>query len=365
MSGDQRQAIIVAGMHRSGTSALTRVINILGADLPSNLLGSNHSNRQGHWESNELIEIHDLLLRSAGSNWNSVLEIQRDWFDTAEAKGFSSRIAKFLDHEFPNSSLVVIKDPRIALFIPVWLEALGACGIEARVVLPFRHPFEVAASLSRREAISQPSDVWSLGRGLALWLRYVLAAERTTRACPRAFVDFDVLLHDWQAEMARIGGQIGLHWPREFDAVAPEVEQFLSREHKHETRAEDDPDLERISSTCADVLQLLTDCLEAPQGDRERFDDAWTGFRKGTEVFGGYLNALEVEASARGQALSEGRQTLAALEHELRLAHDAATSERTNRDLAEARLAALEASTSWKLTGPLRSAVEWTRSRRS
>ena len=58
------RAIMVLGMHRSGTSAITRVIGLLGADLPNSLLPPSSSNEAGHWESNELMLIHDQVLAS-------------------------------------------------------------------------------------------------------------------------------------------------------------------------------------------------------------------------------------------------------------------------------------------------------------
>src|SRR5215470_17990760 len=49
---DARTCIIVAGMHRSGTSATARVINLLGADIASDLLPSIPGNNdRGFWES--------------------------------------------------------------------------------------------------------------------------------------------------------------------------------------------------------------------------------------------------------------------------------------------------------------------------
>ena len=45
--GTQRRAVVVLGMHRSGTSALTRVVSLLGADLPSRLIPANVANEAG------------------------------------------------------------------------------------------------------------------------------------------------------------------------------------------------------------------------------------------------------------------------------------------------------------------------------
>src|ERR1700749_1466851 len=65
--GTHRRAVVVLGMHRSGTSALTRVINLLGADLPSKLIPANVANEAGFFESNDLMIVHEQLLSSAGS----------------------------------------------------------------------------------------------------------------------------------------------------------------------------------------------------------------------------------------------------------------------------------------------------------
>src|SRR5271170_3761934 len=64
------QALLVLGTHRSGTSAFTRVFSLLGADLPKSMLGANPTNEAGHWESEDLIAIHDDLLATAGSRWD-------------------------------------------------------------------------------------------------------------------------------------------------------------------------------------------------------------------------------------------------------------------------------------------------------
>src|SRR5215469_14980748 len=66
-----RQAILVLGMHRSGTSALSRVLNLLGARLPSNLIPVEPGvgNDAGHWESADFVVIHDGVLESNGSSW--------------------------------------------------------------------------------------------------------------------------------------------------------------------------------------------------------------------------------------------------------------------------------------------------------
>jgi hypothetical protein len=238
MAGRARQAILVVGMHRSGTSAVTRVMNLLGVPLSPNLVPSFAGNELGHWEAAELPALHDRMLKAAGSNVNSVLGVDRNWFDSEEAERFAGEVAGYVEGAFPDTPLFALKDPRMALFIPVWRRALQRLGIEPVFVLPVRAPREVAASLTRRQLEVFTDSVWPAARGELVWLNYVLAAEHDTRDARRAFVRFDDLLDDWRREMGRLGDQLGLAWPTPVERAAAEVERYLGREHKHENSSE-------------------------------------------------------------------------------------------------------------------------------
>lgn len=65
----RRLAVLVLGMHRSGTSVLTRAIALLGASLPSDLHPPGADNPDGYWEPAGLQRINDRLLQAAGSAW--------------------------------------------------------------------------------------------------------------------------------------------------------------------------------------------------------------------------------------------------------------------------------------------------------
>ena len=64
-----QHAIVVLGMHRSGTSAMAGVLQRLGVDLGSRLTPGDADNPKGYWEHTELVDIHDRLLRSLSSRW--------------------------------------------------------------------------------------------------------------------------------------------------------------------------------------------------------------------------------------------------------------------------------------------------------
>lgn len=227
-----RQAILVLGMHRSGTSALTRVMALCGAGLPATLMPpSPDNNETGFWESQALVDLHDEILKAMGSSWNDVCGLPEAWFESAAAAGFRERLAAVLAAEYGDAALFVVKDPRLCRLVRLWLPVLAAGGIVPRVVVPVRHPLEVAASLQRREGFDP-------ARAQALWRSHVLAAERDTRGLDRCFVTYDDLLANWRGVVGRIGAMVGADWATQADAGA--IEAFLSADLRHHAFASTD-----------------------------------------------------------------------------------------------------------------------------
>ena len=89
------QVLLVLGMHRSGTSALTRVFSLLGADLPKNL-DYDPSDKTTHWESSDFIGIHDDILLTAGSRWDDWREFNPDWIRSSVAESYKKKLLDVL-----------------------------------------------------------------------------------------------------------------------------------------------------------------------------------------------------------------------------------------------------------------------------
>lgn len=226
-----RQALLVLGMHRSGTSALTGTLAKLGATAPRSPMPGNEFNERGYWESHKLAILHDKLLQSAGSRWSDWGRFNPDWFDSVEAGEFERHLEDMIVEEYGDRPLLLIKDPRISRFLPLWLRVLDKLRMVPKVVVPVRHPEEVSQSLARR-------DRFGRGKSRLLWLRHVLDAESATRGLQRTFVSYDDLLADWKAQARRIGEELAIRWPRWSADTEVEVEQFLSAQLRHHVGAE-------------------------------------------------------------------------------------------------------------------------------
>jgi hypothetical protein len=210
-------------MHRSGTSAITRVLSLLGATLPNQPMLS--PKNEDHWEPERLVRLHEAMLEEAGSRWD-------DWrpFDPsvlgARLDHYRSAIRAVLSEEYGDARLIVIKDPRICRFMPLYIDALTQLGIEPRFVLVQRNPLAVMASLRKRDEMTP--------RFAALtWLRHVLDATDATRERRRCFLSYESFLDDWQGAVDRIAGELAIEWPRGIESARADIAPYLSRDLQH------------------------------------------------------------------------------------------------------------------------------------
>src|SRR3954467_12423515 len=116
----KRRAILVLGMHRSGTSALSGVACSLGGSAPNNLLPANFANPSGYWESWPLVQAHDELLASADSSWDDWRELDPRWYVSDAAQRSRIRLQETIRSEYDHNPLFVVKDPRICRFLPLF-----------------------------------------------------------------------------------------------------------------------------------------------------------------------------------------------------------------------------------------------------
>jgi len=151
-------AVVITGMHRSGTSLTASILASAGLDIGSHLLGADAANHRGHFEDVDFLLLHQRILSANGVSPDGfmaagdpavpplMLTQARDFVETRRAKGVAWGW----------------KEPRTVLFLDFWRRLLP----EARFVFVFRRPWEVLDSLFRRgntEFTDNPRlalDVW-------------------------------------------------------------------------------------------------------------------------------------------------------------------------------------------------------------
>jgi len=224
-----RQALLVLGMHRSGTSALTRVLSLCGAALPRNNMAPGLDNILGFWEPQPIVDAHDRFLREAGTGWEAIADYPTSLFASEPAAAFRRSLADLAVSEYSDAPLFILKDPRISRLMPLWRPVLDELGVAPRVVIMVRNPLEIAGSLKARNG-------WSEHRACLVWLRYLLTAERDTRDLPRCVVGYGQLMNDWRVTVARLSDQLGVALSQRSPAVEEKIDAFIRpdlRHHRH------------------------------------------------------------------------------------------------------------------------------------
>jgi GT2 family glycosyltransferase len=174
-----RVGVFVLGMHRSGTSAVTRLVNLLGVPIchEEDLIPATTHNPRGHWESDTLVRVNDNLLSELGRAWWCPPRLGTVWnSDVSEAR--EQFRAVHPSHQW------VWKDPRTCITLPFWLSALPERPV---AILTVRNPLEIAASLETRNDFPTHAS-------LALWERYMHHVLTAIAGLPTATVRFEDLI---------------------------------------------------------------------------------------------------------------------------------------------------------------------------
>ncbi len=223
-----RTAYLVLGMHRSGTSAVTQLLALAGANLPANVMPGDEHNAKGYFEPWKIAIFNDERLRAAGSAWDDVFAFPYPALPETLEIAWGKRAGDLFDREFRKRTWPLMKDPRATVLLPMWRSVLADRNIDVRCVIPVRHPLAVAGSLARR-------DGFAAEKSILVWSAYMLAAEAYTRDLPRAFTAYDALLNDWRGEAARIEAAHGAPLPRLTAAASAKIDQFLTPDLRHNT----------------------------------------------------------------------------------------------------------------------------------
>lgn len=318
-SSHERVCVLILGMHRSGTSALARVLNLLGADLPTHLMRANAANKAGYWESATICALNDDLLSAIGSSWYDVSCLDKNWLGSDEVRKFIPRAISAMQSEFDASKLFILKDPRICRLVPFWLDIIHEVGTQSRVILPIRNPIEVAASLRKRDGF--PLELSHL-----IWLRHVLDAEASSRGVPRLICSYDALMDDWQKLAVRAESVLGISWPYSPEQSASEINAFLTEELRHHRETPrgliSDPSSSAWLRETFEIFSRWSNDGEDP-GDfgtldriRNEFDEAVPNFIKFITAVPRDLVRRESENTSVAQIETRLRDAIQAIEEE-------------------------------------------------
>lgn len=195
--------VVVAGMHRSGTSLIASMLSSLGVRMGDCLVPPDRNNPRGYFEDTEILALNGEML-GAGTvaddgghpdwGWTETGRLNREHFSSFRERASALVEARNLASA---GSTWGWKDPRTTLALEFWDSIVPS----ARYVLVYRHPWQVADSMQRLGAevfLRRPDYAWKIWRFYNTHLlefyrqhkdRALLVSANATRLNPKQLLD--------------------------------------------------------------------------------------------------------------------------------------------------------------------------------
>lgn len=350
--------VVVLGMHRSGTSAITRSLTTMGLSLGDHLMPALPGNNdKGFWEDLDINALNIDIQKFLNSDWHFLSALSTADIAKLEGAGFITRACDLLRKKIDSFNNFGLKDPRIAKLLPFWKVVFHSLGCQISYVIAVRNPKSVAASLKRRDAILTE-------KSLCLWLEHTLLSLTLTILDKRIVVDYDRFISSPRGELSRMAQHLGFSLN---EALLNEyVDEFLDEtlRHSHITNgaAVEGNDFEslvnrayRLALTAASDEIAITD-----EGFSVEVERLFSDYKK-YSFFSSFIDRQTSDITRLTAAVSERESQASSLTDQVASLTDqiaGLTGQIAGLNGEKTALAAtvneVFRSTSWRVTAPLR-----------
>ncbi len=258
---EQKRIIVVLGMHRSGTSAITRGLQVLGVELGNQLMpAAQENNEKGFWEDIDIMALNVDLLATLGHDWHTLSPVLSEDFERPGIEVLKLRAVQLIRSKLVNTNIFGLKDPRICRLLPFWFDVFSHLQLDVSYVIVCRNPMSVSHSLAKR-------DGFDLEKSYLLWFEHMVLALKFTTGARRVFVDYDQLLGSPRKQIERISNVLGLP-VTDSQAYHEYQYEFLEAALCHNGFAREDLRLEpAITVDTLDFFELLCELCDEKRQD--------------------------------------------------------------------------------------------------
>ena len=227
MNTKNKRIIVVIGMHRSGTSAITRGLPIFGATLGDNLMMPFSDNPTGFWEDKQITELNEEILKIIGSAWHDTKSICISKLYDQKLKPQKEKALTLISDRIAKDNLFAWKDPRASILLMFWQDVFKQLDLDDSYIISLRNPVSVIESLFKRNGFKKE-------KSFLLWSKYTLNAIKLSEGKLRILVDYDNLLKSPVFQLERIANALKLPSPYERQELLQEyIYNFISTDLRH------------------------------------------------------------------------------------------------------------------------------------
>jgi len=310
-----KRVILVLGMYRSGTSAVTKGLETMGVRLsdPSEICFHNF-NVKGDWEDAKFCQFNWKLIKTLDALQNrrrNILPLTEKEVDFLYEKGLFRIASELVLERVAAPTPFAIKDCKFVPLLPFWKRIFEACKVQVSFVIALRNPLSVVASFAAAEEIfgkqEEEKSFW-------LWISYMLNSLEYTEGYERLLVDYDELLKDPAHQLERMARAFQLT----IDGASLQSyrDDFLETSLRHFQGKENEEGKNNFCRTFS--LEMYEKLFQVANGDIS-FHQLKNSFEKWKELFFAAYSLLswmekkEYEVVQLHQTIREREQVIVSL----------------------------------------------------
>ncbi|MDH5572936.1 MAG: hypothetical protein OEY89_14325, partial [Gammaproteobacteria bacterium] len=224
---DKKNIVVVLGMHRSGTSVITRGLEVLGVSLGNHLMQPvSGDNDKGYFEDVDVNAINIELLQLFGQDWHVLATVTADELTGKKTAGLRLRAIELIRSRLQDIDCFGMKDPRLCRLLPFWESVFDYLKLNVSYVIAIRDPRSVAASLEKRGGMPYEKSYY-------LWLGHVLPSIMITQTTPHVVVDYDLVINNPEEQLHRIARILKLEHEISADELTEYCTSFIDAGLRH------------------------------------------------------------------------------------------------------------------------------------
>jgi hypothetical protein len=231
----EKRIIVVAGVPRSGTSAITKGLDALGVNIGKALYNlPDTGNEKGFFEDEDINLLNYGLLKIlTGKPDNAILINLRNIPEEAITI-FKNTAKDIIKDRLRDADIFGFKDPFIAKLLPIWQEVFSELSIDVSFVVVCRNPKSSALSMVKRGNMDIIIAYYIWLSGMISILDCVLNSKFKSNA---VFVDYDDMLENPEVQLLRITSGLKLKIDHENNENNPAFKEyatnFLTKNMRH------------------------------------------------------------------------------------------------------------------------------------
>ena len=218
-----RDVLFIMGMHRSGTSMTTRIVNLSGYTIgnESDLIKADSGNPTGYWEHRSFVSLNRKILAA---------HLMPKFVSEIFLPPLKKKACELVSN-FKREGRLVLKDPIVSLILPFWIDVVHTCfpgeNVKISTLICVRNPFDVSMSMKNRGLFINEINWW-------LWEKYIRAAIKNSEGLPRYMNHYENYLDErCDEEIKSLSAFLGVTLD---DCRIKEIKQFINPDLKKKKR---------------------------------------------------------------------------------------------------------------------------------